>query len=118
MPLFGTFKDGSPGAVPELAPDGWAPSDLVSGYVESVPANFGTEGGQVRFAWLIPPGIKWKPYVPNPYKQMFIPVKPFPARVNKTNVVQIPNLGLRTKPTTFTPPSTASLQAYDDGDIY
>lgn len=118
MPLFGTFKDGSPGAVPELTPDGWEPSDLESGQVVSVAPNFGTEGGQVRFAWLIPPGIKWKPYVPNPYRLMFSPVRPFPPRVNKTSVVQIPNAGLVTKPTTFTPPSTASLTAYDEGDIY
>jgi hypothetical protein len=116
MPLFGTFKDASVDAVPELAPGGYDPSDLESGLVLQAASNFGTEGGQVRYRWIH--GIRWKPYVPNPHKQMYTPVHPFPARVNKTSVVQIPNLGIKTPPTSFTPPSTASLYSFDEGDIY
>lgn len=118
MPLFGTFKDAAPGAVPELAPGGYAASDLESGTVVQNAANFGTQGGEVGYRWLIFPGIKFKPFVPDPYKPMYTRVRAFPPRVNKTRVTQLPALGLKTQPVSFTPPSTASILSFDEGDIY
>lgn len=107
MALFGTFtdQDGT-----ELAPGGFQPSTLESGHVVDVGANYGTEGGLVRYRWQ---NIRFKPFVPDPYKPMFAKVRAFPPRRHAITTVQNPMVQSGTRPVTYTPPGIASVNGFD-----
>lgn len=109
MPLFGTFSNEKTKKT-ELAPGNWEHSTLTRGYVTDVSPNFGTAGGEVRYRWI---PIRWKPYVPDPQRLMFTPVKAFPERRVRISSQQFPGKVSQTKPVTFTPPDVASITFHD-----
>lgn len=127
--LFGTFKEANPEDNQRDLPLGWeggpidppmaaTPTGLRSGNAAMQAANYGTEGGEVRYNWK---PIFWQPYVPNPQKQMYTPTPPgsFPwiARLgpqtkDRTNQ-RIASIHGQARRAIFTPPDTAEVYAFD-----